>query len=242
MPQLNLPVIRKAILTQVADSRFETGMAEFNLIDLAAAVTIILSAYFAYLRGAVKEITSIAVWVVAALAAYFLAPQAIPMVEMLPVLGPYFAESCEIAVIVAFTLVFAIALIICSVLATVLVRVAAQPVLGIFNRGFGLVFGVFRGILIIAVLLILYDAVLSNDQAIAMVSESNTAMIFHDLQMSIQQQIPSNTASKLSVIYNNVTAVCSVQVPSLPEPPALPDVSELPSAPEISEVLTVPEV
>ncbi len=216
-------------------------MAEFNLIDLAAAVTVILSAYFAYLRGAVREITSIAVWVVAALAAYFLAPQAIPIVEMLPVLGEFFAESCEIAVIVGFTLVFAIALIICSVLATVLVHVAARPVLGIVNRGLGLVFGVFRGILIIAVLLILYDAVLSNDQAIAMVSESNTAMIFHDLQMSIQQQIPSNAASKLSVIYNNVTAVCSVQQPGLPELPALPDAPELPSAPDVSETQTAPE-
>ena len=216
-------------------------MAEFNLIDLAAAVTIILSAYFAYLRGAVREITSIAVWVVAALAAYFLAPQAIPIVEMLPVLGAYFAESCEIAVIVAFTLVFAVALIICSVLTAVLVRVAAWPVLGIVNRGLGLVFGVFRGILIIAVLLILYDAVLSNDQAIAMVSDSTTATIFHDLQMSIQQQIPSNAISKLSVIYNNVTAVCSVQPPSLPELPAQPDVPELPSAPDVSEAQTAPE-
>ena len=217
-------------------------MAEFNLIDLAATVIIVLSAYFAYMRGAVREITSIAVWVVAALAAYFLAPQAIPVVEMMPVLGAYFAESCEIAVIVAFTIVFAAALIICSILAAVLVRVTAQPVLGIVNRGLGLIFGVFRGILIIAVLLILYDAVLSNDQAIAMVSESNTAMIFHDFQMSIQQQIPSNAASNLSVIYNNVTAVCSVQPPGLPELPALPDAPDLPSATDVIESQIAPEV
>ena len=197
-------------------------MGEFNLFDGAAAAIILVSAYFAYLRGVVREIMSVVSWIAAAIAAYFLAPQAIPLVNGLPVLGEYLTDSCELSIIVAFTLVFAVTLIICSLAAALLVRLAAQPGVGIVNQGLGLVFGVIRGILIVAVILILYEAAFSGTQLLTAVSESSSATVFHDLQLRIQAQLPSNASSKLSLVYSNITAVCAGEAaPAAAETPAL---------------------
>ncbi len=197
-------------------------MGEFNLFDGVATVIILISAYFAYLRGVVREVMSVAGWLAAAAAAYFLAPQAVPLVNGLPLLGEYLTGSCELSIIVAFTLVFAATLMVCSLITALLAKLTSQPALGIINQGLGLIFGVIRGILVVAVILILHEAAFSGTQMLTSVSESGSATVFHDLQLRIQAQLPSNAASKLSVIYSNITAVCAGEAAPVPAESALP--------------------
>ncbi len=193
-------------------------MGEFNFFDLAASAFVLISAYLAYVRGMVREFMAIAGWIVSAVAAYFLAPQATPLVGQLPVVGPYFEGSCEITIIVAFTLVFAAALIICSAVTALLNRMTTHTGLGILNQGMGMVFGVVRGIFVIAVVLILHDAIFSGGQSFSVVSESRSNAMMYDLQLRIRELIPSNAGSRFSVIYNNVTAICSAG----PQPDTVP--------------------
>lgn len=199
-------------------------MGEFNLFDVISIFIILLSAYFAYLRGAVREIMSVASWIVAAILAYIFAPSVNPVVTQLPVFGKYLTGSCELSVIMSFTLVFAIAIIVCSFATSLLVRLTKIPGVGMINKGMGLIFGVLRGIIIVAVVLILHDAVFSETQLLPTVTGSWSATVFHDLQMQIKDMLPSNATSKLSVIYNNVTAICVDTGTPTPEnlPPATP--------------------
>ncbi|MCY4326700.1 MAG: CvpA family protein, partial [Rhodobacteraceae bacterium] len=97
-------------------------MSEFNLFDTVAVFIILFSAYFAYLRGIVREVMAILSWIASAIAAYLLAPQFVPVVKDLPILGEYLVGSCELSVIVAFTLVFAATLIVFSLATLVLTR------------------------------------------------------------------------------------------------------------------------
>ncbi len=194
-------------------------MGEFNLFDGIAVFIILLSAYLAYIRGVVREVMSVASWIVAAVLAYLLAPHFTTTITQLPLFGKYLSGSCELSIIVSFTLVFAIALVLCSFITSLLVRLTSLPGVGIINKGLGLIFGVLRGMIIVAVVLLIHDAALSESQLFPAFTESWSANAFHDLQMQIKELLPSNASKNLEIIYSNVTATCSsIEVPTIENP------------------------
>ena len=83
-------------------------MDGFTIIDAVVAAVIILSAILAWSRGFVREALSIFGWVVAAVAAYFFAPKAEPLIREIPILRDFLGESCELSIIAAFAAVFAL--------------------------------------------------------------------------------------------------------------------------------------
>ena len=89
-------------------------MEGFTIIDGVVAVVIILSALLAYGRGFVREAMAIAGWIAAAILAFLFAPRVEPLVREIPVIGDFIADSCELSIIGAFALVFAVALIVVS--------------------------------------------------------------------------------------------------------------------------------
>lgn len=91
-------------------------MDGFTLIDGIVALVIVVSALLAYSRGFVREALSIAGWIGAAILASVFASQAEPLVKELPVIGGFIGESCELAIIAAFAAVFALALVIMSII------------------------------------------------------------------------------------------------------------------------------
>ena len=75
-------------------------MEGFTYVDGGVAVVILISAILAYSRGLVREVLSIAGWVVAAIVAYVLTPAVEPLVREIPVVSDIIGESCEICIIV----------------------------------------------------------------------------------------------------------------------------------------------
>ena len=75
---------------------------------------IVLSAVLAYARGLVRETLSIAGWIVAALAGFAFAPMVEPLMREVPVLRDIIGTSCELGILAGFAAVFAVALIIVS--------------------------------------------------------------------------------------------------------------------------------
>ena len=184
-------------------------MVDFNLFDGLAVIIILFSALFAYSRGAVREVMSVVGWIVAAFIAYLIAPQAVPVVVKLPVVGELLSNSCELAIIVAFTLVFAITLAVSGLITMLLSNITSKTILNPINKGLGLVFGVFRGILVVTIILMLHEAAFSGTQMLTTISESQSASTFHDLQQQIQSQISYNNTNKLAFLYQNVTTICT---------------------------------
>ncbi|MYE36749.1 MAG: CvpA family protein, partial [Rhodobacteraceae bacterium] len=135
-------------------------MSGLNYFDIFALVLVLVSGAFAYSRGFAREVMSILGWVVSALVAYLAAPLAAPFMTSVPYLGNIVEHSCELGVLGAFAITFALALIVSSFINSVVVSVTRLPGINIFNRTLGLLFGVLRGGFILTIILLAVDTVL----------------------------------------------------------------------------------
>ena len=182
-------------------------MEGFTIIDGVVAVVIVISAILAYSRGFVREAMAILGWIAAAILAFIFAPSVEPLVKEIPVVGDYLQDSCELAIIAAFAAVFAISLVVVSVFTPLFSSIIQRSALGGLDQGLGFFFGVLRGILLVAVALVVYDRVVVNE-SIAMVDDSRTAKIFARTQTSIDEQIPEDAPGWIVERYEQLVGNC----------------------------------
>lgn len=181
---------------------------DFTIVDGIVAVIIILSAVLAYSRGFVREILSIGGWILAAIAAYVLAPKVEPLVKEVPILKDFLGPSCELAMIAAFAAVFAVALIIFSVFTPLFAGAVQRSALGGIDQGLGFLFGVARGAVLVAIAFIVYERVIVSEP-IPMVDNSRTAVVFAQVSESIDEQIPADAPGWIAAQYDNLISQCS---------------------------------
>lgn len=182
-------------------------MDGFTIVDGIVAVVIVISAILAYSRGFVREAMAILGWIAAAVLAFIFAPTVEPLVKEIPVVGEYLADSCELAIIAAFAAVFAVALVVVSVFTPLFSSIIQRSALGGLDQGLGFFFGVLRGLLLVAVALVVYDRVVVNE-AIPMVDDSRTAKIFRRSQESIDEQIPEDAPGWIVKRYEQLVGDC----------------------------------
>ena len=190
-------------------------MEGFTLIDALVAGVIVLSAILAYSRGLVREALAIAGWIGAAVLAFIFAPSVQPLVKELPVVGKFLGDSCELSIIGAFAAVFAVGLIIAALFTPLFSSVVQRSAIGGIDQGLGFLFGVVRGVLLVAVAFIVYDrAVAAN--TVPMVDNSRSAKVFANFQANIDENIPADAPGWIVSRYNDLTAACAV--PGTPVP------------------------
>jgi membrane protein required for colicin V production len=183
-------------------------MDNFTWVDGGAGVIILLSAILAYSRGLVREAMAILGWVGAAILAFLFAPAATPLIKEIPMLGDFLADSCELSVVAAFAGVFALGLIVAALFTPLFSSVVQRSALGGIDQGLGFLFGVLRGVLLIAVAFIVYDRALSN-QSIPAIDNSRTAKVFANFQASIDSAIPSDAPGWIVARYTDLTTICT---------------------------------
>jgi len=185
-------------------------MDGFTLIDGIVALVIVVSALLAYSRGFVREALSIAGWIGAAIAAILasvFASQAEPLVKELPVIGGFIGESCELAIIAAFAAVFALALVIMSIITPLFSSLVQRSVLGGLDQGIGFLFGVLRGIVLVAVAFFVYDVVLTS-QNLDMIDNSRSAAVFGKLTGQVEERNPEQALGWVTAQYENLVGEC----------------------------------
>ena len=201
-------------------------MDGFTLIDGIAAGVIVLSAILAYSRGLVREAMAIAGWVGAAVLAFVFAPSAQPLIKEIPVINGFLADNCELSIVAAFALVFAVGLIIAALFTPLFSSVVQRSALGGVDQGLGFLFGVARGVLLIAVAFFVYDkASLTN--SVAMVDDSRSAKVYASFQDSISASMPENVPNWIIGRYEDLTLVC---VPADAAPAAEAPAADAPAA------------
>ena len=194
-------------------------MEDFTIIDGVVAVVIILSALLAYSRGFVREVLSILGWVAAAVLAYMFAKQAEPLIREIPILGDFIKDSCELALIAAFAAVFAVALILMSLITPLFASIVQRSALSGIDRAFGFLFGVARGALLVGIALVVYDRVIT-DQAYPIIDDSRTDRIFALMQDRINDSIPEDAPGWIVSRYEEFVGDCGRATPSTaPEAP-----------------------
>ncbi|MEM7721558.1 MAG: CvpA family protein [Pseudomonadota bacterium] len=182
-------------------------MEGFTIIDGIVAGVIVISAILAYSRGFVREILSIGGWILAAIVAFIFAPNAMPLIREIPYVGDFIGDSCELGIMASFAAVFAVALVVVSLFTPVFATAVQRSALGGVDAGLGFLFGVARGALLVVVALIAYDRIAGGD-AVAMVDDSRTVVIFAQMQATLEAQIPTDAPGWILQRYEQLTSEC----------------------------------
>lgn len=185
-------------------------MEGFNIVDGIVLATVVISSLLAYARGLVREVMAIVGWIVAAIAAFVFAPQVMPLVKEIPVVGSILADSCELSIIASFAAVFAIALLIMSFFTPLLSSLINKSMLGKLDQSLGFIFGVIRGIALIAIGFFAYNTVLSAE-SFPMIDKSRSAQVFGDMASSIEERNPERALGWVTLQYEQLVSVCEPQ-------------------------------
>ena len=187
-------------------------MEDFTLIDLIAGFVLLVSAVLAYSRGFVREMLAILGWVVAAVAGFYFAQDVHPFLAEVPVLGDILGDSCELAIIAGFAVVFTAALVVMAIFTPLFAGAIQKSALSGFDQGLGFLFGLGRGLLLILVGLVAYTFIGTQ---VDMVEQSKTKEILAGAQTSIEQAIEQDSeAGESSVMawftekYTEMTTTC----------------------------------
>lgn len=182
-------------------------MEGFTIIDGVVALFIVLSALLAYSRGFVREALAIAGWVVAGLLAFIFAPQVEPLVKEIPVVGEFIADSCELSMIGAFAVVFALGLVVASLITPLFSSLVQRSILGGLDQGLGFVFGVARGVLLVAIAYFVYQTVVYS-QSIQIIDDSRSARVFSQLTSKIEDRNPDEALGWITRQYEELIGAC----------------------------------
>ncbi len=184
-------------------------MDGFNIVDGIALALVVVSAVLAWARGLVREALSIAGWIVAAVAAFAFAPTVEPLMREVPVLRDVIGSSCELGVLAGFVAVFAAALVVVSIFTPLLGGIVANSAVGPVDQGLGLVFGVARGALLIAIALVVYDRVLGGQGGAPVVDDSRTRALFSGIEAQLASVLPENAPQWVAGQYERLVSSCA---------------------------------
>ncbi len=182
-------------------------MEGFTIIDGVVALVIVLSGLLAYSRGFVREALAIAGWVVSAILAFMFAPQVQPLVKEIPFVGDFIAESCELGMIGAFFVVLAVALIVASLITPLFSSLVQRSILGGLDQGLGFLFGIARGVLLVAIAYFVYETVVTA-QDIQIIDDSRSARIFASLTGNVGEQDPEAAVGWITRQYEQLVGQC----------------------------------
>lgn len=187
---------------------------DFTLFDGGVAIVIVLSAVLAFSRGFVREALAIGGWIVAAIVAYMFAAQATPLVKEIPVISD-FLDNCAPATVAGFFVVFVAALVVFALFAPLFSSLVQRSAFNAIDQGLGFLFGALRGVLLVAVALVVYDFVTGSDAgAVAMVDDSQTVQVFDRAKSRISGDIADQQSAMdwLTVKFEELMAEsCDIQ-------------------------------
>jgi membrane protein required for colicin V production len=192
---------------------------DFTVVDAGVAVITLLSGMLAYARGFTRELFAIAGWVAAAVAAYYLAPQLEPLIREAPVIGEYLSASCVISIIAAFTVVVAITLLILSVFTPVIAGLVLDSVLGPLDRMFGFIFGIARGLVLIAIVFLIYTN-LSGAESWPPLDNAASRAIFEEGSTLLEKSLPAGVPDWFGARIDTLMSGCGDELPAVTSPDA----------------------
>src|SRR5690606_30995589 len=168
----------------------------FTYVDAIVAAIVAISAFLAWSRGLTRELLAIGGWILAALLAFYLAPGFAPIVAEIPWVGPRIAGSCLILMIASFSLIVAVGLLLLAVFTPIFASRVLQSALGPIDRVLGFLFGIARGLLLVAAGYLIYVS-FAGDEAIPALENAASRGIFEETAQLIDQYRPREMPSWL---------------------------------------------
>lgn len=149
----------------------------------------LVSAMLAMVRGFSREVLSIASWVGAAVAAFYLHPIVLPYVT--PHIG-----NAQLALAVAAAAVFFVALIVITVITMKLADFIIDSRVGALDRTLGFLYGAARGILVVAVGLMFFNWLVGSNPP-AWITEAKSRPLLEEIGLRLQALLPDDPENSI---------------------------------------------
>ncbi len=118
-----------------------------SLVDIAIIVVLLISTLIGLFRGFIREILSLASWLVALYVAWTFAKLGAEY------LTPYISQP-PLRVVASFAAIFIVVLIVASIISYILYRLFSIAGISGLDRSLGTLFGAGRGIIVVAILIL----------------------------------------------------------------------------------------
>ena len=172
-------------MDKLAADAIATGV---NLLDIGVGLLILVSAIFAYVRGLVQEVLSIAGWIGAIFATVY----------GYPYLRPYARELTTIDIVADFgagIVIFIIALVLLSLFTRRISKIVKSSGLNAIDRSLGFLFGLARGALIVVVAYIGLGMVYPEDEQPPWIHQSRSLELIKPGAELLASLIPENLSA-----------------------------------------------
>jgi membrane protein required for colicin V production len=187
-----------------------------SILDLVVIGIVVISALLAAVRGFTREVLAIVAWVVAAAAAWYLHPLALPIAQQ-------YIHSNTVALVASIGGIFVITLIIVSIITVQISDLILDSRIGALDRTLGLFFGAARGFLICVIGWAFLGWLLQGKEP-EWATASRTRPAMETTRDNIIAMLPENAEALIQRLRNK---------PPEGEPgePAEPDPQQRPAAP-----------
>ncbi|MBD0415803.1 CvpA family protein [Oryzicola mucosus] len=155
-----------------------------TLLDGILVGFTLVSAMLAMVRGFSREVLSIASWIAAAAAAFFLWRPVLPFVQ------PYI-DNEQFAMAAAAGIVFLVALIIVTLITMKIADFIIDSRVGALDRTLGFVYGAARGILVVAVGLLFFNWLVGANKPV-WITEAKSRPLLESIGTTIEGLLPAD--------------------------------------------------
>ncbi len=145
----------------------------FTWLDIVLIVIMLISGLLAMMRGFTREVLSIVAWISAAIGAYLLYQ------PLLPVIQGYIQPDILAKGVLIGGSFFAI-LIAISLLVILMTEILLESRIGALDRTLGFIFGLGRGVLLVAVAFLFFSSLVPQQNYPAWIQNARTMPILQD--------------------------------------------------------------
>lgn len=197
----------------------------FSVLDLVVIGIVLISALLAAVRGFTREVLAIVAWVVAAAAAWYLHPTALPIAQQ-------YISSGTVALVASIGAIFVITLIIVSIITVQISDLILDSRIGALDRTLGLFFGAARGFLICVIGWAFLGWLLQGKEP-EWATASKTRPAMENTRDNIIAMLPENAEALIQRLRNKDAAPTEAE-PAEPDPqrPAAPAAPASPQPPQ----------
>lgn len=180
----------------------------FTFADGIVALIVFISAFLAYARGVTRETLAIGGWIIAGLVSFYLAPFIEPLIREIPYIGDFLRSSCTLSMLAAFAICFAGMLLLLSIVTPLIAGFVLDSALGPVDRALGFLFGVARGLLVVAALYLVYDLVVPPNQRLAAIENAASARLVRDVAERMRESAPDAAPDWLGSRIDRLMGAC----------------------------------
>jgi len=187
----------------------------FQLLDLILIGIMLISGVLALMRGFTREVLSLAAWGLAALAAYY----AIRQPNLIDLVLPY-VDKPILAQIAVGAAAFIVVLIVVSVIMVKISDAVVDSSAGAFDRTLGFIYGLVRGLVLVAIAYLFYGWLLPFERQEVWVREAKSLPMIKTVGEKLCGLMPPDICETLNntALLKNPDQTPTTDTKSEPEP------------------------